>query len=514
MRSPQATTRRDWQVMFAGWLLLALTAWVRPLMLPDEGRYVGVAWEMLQRGDWLVPTLDGLPFFHKPPLFYWITEAALAVFGPVEWACRAAPLIGAGLGLSALYLLTVRWASRDLARHALIALLAQPLFYLGAQFANLDMLVAGCITATIALLADAILSSEAGVPWRRAVLGAYAMAAFGVLSKGLIGIVLPGLVIVAWLAASRRLRLLPKLLSLPGLALLVVITAPWFLLMEHRHEGFLDYFFVVQHFKRYAAGGFNNAQPAWFYFGLLFVFFLPWLAWIYQLVRAVPAAGEGRDLRILMAVWAAAIVIFFSIPQSKLIGYVLPAVPPLAWLAADGFRASGRWPRMWEGVAVSLVLVSMITLLSLASHPVHSNKALATVLRDDRRPAEPVVMVGGYHYDVPFYARLREPAYVVEDWRSPDVQKRDNWRKELADAGKFDPTHAQQQLILPKELVTLLCSMPRTWVVGPEEIVGQQPLLTRALVVSAEGPLRLWRFDRSEATDGCQRTPTGVQPGS
>lgn len=74
---------------------LAAMAWFRPLAAPDEGRYAGVAWEMLRSGDWLVPRLNGLPFFHKPPLFYWISAAAMSVFGVSEWPARLPSLIGA-----------------------------------------------------------------------------------------------------------------------------------------------------------------------------------------------------------------------------------------------------------------------------------------------------------------------------------------------------------------------------------------------------------------------------------
>lgn len=87
---------------------LCLVAWVaftlvaRPLMLPDEGRYVGVAWEMLRSGEWLTPTLNGLPYFHKPPLFYWITATSLWLFGQHEWAARVASLLGAALGATAM----------------------------------------------------------------------------------------------------------------------------------------------------------------------------------------------------------------------------------------------------------------------------------------------------------------------------------------------------------------------------------------------------------------------------
>ena len=78
-------------------LWLAWAAWARPLLLPDEGRYIGVAWEMLRSGRWLTPTLDGLPYFHKPPLFYWITASSLWVFGQQEGAARLASMLGATL---------------------------------------------------------------------------------------------------------------------------------------------------------------------------------------------------------------------------------------------------------------------------------------------------------------------------------------------------------------------------------------------------------------------------------
>ncbi len=149
-------------------MALALFAWLgllagsRALNLLDEARYVAVAWRMLRSGDWLVPTLDGLPFFHKPPLFYWNTAASMSLLGPNEFAARLAPILGASLGAFALYVFTRRWAGARAARLTLLALLVQPLFYIGGQFGNLDMLVAGCIGATILLLAhSAICRTEA-----------------------------------------------------------------------------------------------------------------------------------------------------------------------------------------------------------------------------------------------------------------------------------------------------------------------------------------------------------------
>ena len=88
-----ASFRPEYPSALFAWL--AAMAWFRPLAAPDEGRYAGVAWEMLRSGDWLVPRLNGLPFFHKPPLFYWISAAAMSVFGVSEWPARLPSLIGA-----------------------------------------------------------------------------------------------------------------------------------------------------------------------------------------------------------------------------------------------------------------------------------------------------------------------------------------------------------------------------------------------------------------------------------
>lgn len=327
---------------------LGLTSWARPLMLPDGGRYVGVAWEMVATGEWLTPRLDGLPYFHKPPLFYWITAAALSVFGPVEWAARVAPLLGAWICAMAIYLFLRRWADMRLARLSLLLLLVQPLLYIGAQFANLDMLVAGCITAAIVLLAHAALSVEAGLPHRGALLGAYAFAALGILAKGLIGAVIPALVILPWLALRGRLRLIAPLCWLPAWLLFLAIAAPWFVAMELRFPGFLDYFFVVQHFGRYTASGFSNANPGWFFPAVLLLFFLPWLPWLFKFfARGNTLAALRSPVSMLMALWVLMVVLFFSLPQSKLVGYVLPAVAPLVVLCAMGYASTAR-PGSWS----------------------------------------------------------------------------------------------------------------------------------------------------------------------
>ena len=524
MKGRQTASRRELLTVAAlifAWL--AATAWARPLALPDEGRYDSVAWEMLRSGDWLTPTLDGMPFFHKPPLFYWITAAALKVFGLNEWAGRAAPLVGASVGAFAVYAFLRRWQGERMARLATLALLVQPMFFLGAQYANLDMLVAGCITATVVLLADAALCLDGGLPYRRALLGAYAMAAVGMLAKGLIGFVIPAMIIGLWLILRRRWKALWGVISVPGLLVFLVVGMPWFFAMESRFPDFLHYFFVVQHFQRFSQAGFNNVLPVWFYPAALALLSLPWLPWLARMFgRQVLADPERGAIRWLMLVWMVCVVGFFSMPKSKLIGYVLPAIPPLAYFMADAYvsrvRPGPRTLRWWQlSMALSLVL-GLGAVIGFSVHPLKSSRAFAAALNARRSPGQPIIMLYQYAYDVPFYARLQEPVTIVDDWRSPEVQLSDNWRKEIADAREFGPAPGPAEvLVVPADLPAALCSKPVSWVMGDTSRRQAWPALGLAEAVVTVRDTTLWRVDLSApglATAlGCPGTPSAGSAG-
>ena len=519
---PASAARSNAAVAACILLWLAATAWMRPLMLPDEGRYVGVAWEMLRSGDWLTPTLNGLPFFHKPPLFYWITAASMSVLGLNEGAARAAPLLGASLGAFALYLFVQRWWGRRAARLTLVALLAQPLFYVGGQFANLDMLVAGCITATIVALAHAALCVEHGLHYKRALAVGYALSAAGVLAKGLIGFVIPALVVAAWLLARRRWRVLLALTWLPGALLFAVLVLPWLLAMEARYADFTHYFIVVQHFKRFAAGGFNNVQPFWFYPAVLALFSLPFLPFLPFLrlrrgvaIRAYLGHAERGPLRALLWLWVLVVVLFFSIPQSKLVGYVLPAVPALAALMADGLltiEQRSAWVRRgWSASVLVGSLLGIGVVVGLSLRPADSLREMARVLAVQRGLAEPVFMLGKYHYDIPFYARLRGPVVVVDDWSDSVENRSDNWHKELADAGQFAPDKAARLLIPRSHLEQSLCATAGGWVFGPANAAAEHPVLATATVIATSRDIRLWRVKRSASETGDPRGCNGMR---
>jgi 4-amino-4-deoxy-L-arabinose transferase-like glycosyltransferase len=498
-------------LLAAAFSWLAWTAWLRPLALPDEGRYIGVAWEMVRSGDWITPTLNGLPYFHKPPLFYWLTAAALSVFGNVEWAGRIAPWTGACLLTGSAYLFGRRWLGERGGFHWLLVLLTLPLVFVSAQYANLDMLVAGCITACVLAFAHAALVEPGAPDRRRALLAGYAFAALGVLAKGLIGVVLPGLVLVAWgVVAGRPLQVL-RLLSLPGLLLFAALAAPWFLAMQSRFPEFGHYFFVVQHFGRFTTEGFNNARPFWFYFAVLALLGLPWSPWLLAR-RGAAAADVQPAIRRLMWVWLAAIVGFFTLPNSKLVGYVLPAAAPFAFLLAqrwqarrDGTALPGKLAR---GTAPLAALLCLGAVVAAAFQVPKSTRTLAAAIA--ARPAQPVAFVEGYYFDLPFYARLRQPVAVLDRWDDPKIAARDNWRRELVDAGQFAPAVVGERLVLAAVLDQAgNCPGRRSWVVGPADLGKRWPKLAGAAPLVATRDLALWDVSDWAATPAaCAGTPT------
>lgn len=510
---PARVLQRGSAWLLAAFAWLVALAGVRPLSLPDEGRYAGVAWEMLRSGDWLTPTLDGLPFFHKPPLFYWITGASLQVFGLVDFAARVAPLLGGCAAAAALFLFARRWVGQPAAKRALLVLVSQPLFFIGAQYANLDMLVAGCIAVTVCSLANAALAESAGEQ-RASLLMAYLFAALGVLAKGLIGVVLPALVIGVWLILQRRARTVLRLLWLPGIALFLCVASPWFIAMQLRFPDFAHYFFVVQHFQRYAEGGFNNMQPLWFFPGVIALLALPWTPWLIGAARRAywtdPAHGAIRSL---MWTWLAAVTLFFSLPQSKLVGYIFPALPPLAYLAADAARllvaGSRGYRTLWRvsgGLAVAACVASVAAAALLVAYP---QRDLGRILLAKMAPGDEVIYVGNYYFALAFYAQLRSPVTVVAEWDTSEA-RRDNWRKELLDAQRFAPNAAW--LAAPKELDAKLCSKAAGWVVGGRSTPRDHPLLARAEQVAASGDTVLWHLPAPSPgavkAPGCPEMPS------
>lgn len=455
--------------LLAVWLLATLG--MRPLLLPDEGRYGNVAREMLQGngfGYGLVPTLNGLPFFHKPPLMYWLDMAAMHLLGVSAFAARFGAFVGAWLMGAALFLALRRWVGLRPATIALGVLATCPFFFVGSQYANLDMLVAGVLTVTVLCFVRAIESpSKVDLRW---LLAAWLACAMAVLAKGLIGIVLPMLILGPWLLAQGRWRQILRMLHPLGLLVFVAVAGPWFVLMQREFSEFNDYFFIEQHFRRFAQAGFNNVHPFWFYIAVLPALTLPWPLWLRRPADSVPEADATAlpGLTSLLVWWSIAVVGFFSLPSSKLVGYILPALAP--WCALLGLVVARG--RAWRWVLPASAVVCLAIVAGLAWKAPGSHRDVAERLAALQQPGDRVVFIDSAFYDVPFYAQLKTPAIVLSTWDDPTIPLHDNWRKEIADAARFDPSAAAKILWTLDRAKELRCGPGNTWLVADK---GYQP---------------------------------------
>ena len=489
-------------------LLLAVLAALRPLSVPDEGRYAEIGRWMLVSGDWLTPRLDGLPFFHKPPLTHWLQAASMAVFGVSPWAARVPGLLLASAMLAGVWLAGRRLGDAALAGRAALMLGASGGFLIGGQYVNHDMGVAAWIATAIWCFARACWDGErphAG--WARA---GFAVCAGGLLTKGLIGVALPALVIGAWLLATRQWR---KMLHLPwvsGLALFAAIALPWFVLAGERYPGLWAYLFGVQQFGRYTGGGFNNPQPWWFYLAACALLLFPWAffaAWdgLMRLRRTrdpAAAADPQRRLAVLCWIWLGAIVLFFSLPRSKLIGYALPVLPPLALLAAMGWqRALGGRRHAGRAFAALLLMATAgpvaITLAAPRWDRGRLSGDVAQALACRAAPTDAIYVAGGYPMDLPFVAQTQKPLHVVQDWPRVRAMAGDNWRREMYEAGDFEPTLAARILLEPAALAQAR-AQPHTWLLAPRQTDPATQALTAGWQAVLEG--RAWVLYRSAAS--------------
>ena len=471
-----------WVVLGSGFWL-GFLSWVRHLHLPDEGRYVGVAFDMARADSFWVPLMNGLPYFHKPPLFYWLNEISFMLFGVHEWSARLPSWLAAWISALALYFFIRKHRGIAQATLTLVILVTMPYFYGGAQYANLDMLVAGMITLTVLAGAEAVLRSQTGEPYRAMTLIAAACAALAILSKGLIGLVLPGGVLFFWLVLSGRWRKLGVLLWPPAILIFLLVAVPWFWLMQSKFPEFFNYYFIHQQFERFVGQTFNNPQPVWFYVPVLLGMTLPWSVVLPWLLKRDFWKNDASALNLLLVLWVLVIAVFFSIPASKLIGYALPALPPMAVLIAEvlhrGMQGSRGMAvtRLVGGFVVTATVVCLLAIGVFRFIQKDSSHEMGERIAAQFKPDDTMVYLMNYPFDLAFYAGSQKPAWVVDNW--PGLIKRDNWRNELADAAQFDPAMGQQTLVNIDGFMPRLCKTDNQvfWIRGDKDMPIYWPIL-------------------------------------
>ena len=290
---------------------------------------------MLQGGNLLVPHLNYVAYIEKPPLLYWLTTLSFWIFGVSEFAARLPVALSAIAGIVATYFFALRAFGR---RHALLSaaiLTTTPLYALMAQVLTTDMTLTALVT--IATFSFYLHWHEGG----RWCWIAYVAMALAVMTKGPVGAAIPIVTMLIWLACLRQLRgAIAKFRAIPGLLLMLLIAAPWFVAISIREPGFADFYFIGEHLRRAFDSDYSHSEAFYFYIPVLAVGLLPWSLLVPFLTWREAPRNPARSFCVVAA---SVTVIAFSSSSAKLIPYILPAIPPIAALMADGL-ASCAWP--------------------------------------------------------------------------------------------------------------------------------------------------------------------------
>ena len=312
----------------------------RHLIPTDEGRYAQIAREMLATGDWVVIRYNGYQYFEKPPLHIWATAVIFQIFGLGEWQARLWSGLTSFAGILMVGFTAFKIAGFRGGYLASLMLASSPLWILAGHFNALDMGLAFFMNASLCCLILALLAPAKSKSEHYWMLACWAAMAAAVLSKGLIGIVLPGLVLVVYSLTSRDWQSWARMHWVSGVSLFLFITSPWFFLIAQRHPEFLHFFFIHEHLERFTSEAHRRTAPWHFFIPLIVLGFLPWLSQLYT-IKNITLFRPNPDHRFqplwLCLIWVVTIFLFFSSSQSKLPGYIVPIFPALAIVTGIGF---------------------------------------------------------------------------------------------------------------------------------------------------------------------------------
>ena len=354
----------------------------RALHHPDEGRYAEIAREMHASGDFVTPRLSGLKYFEKPPLQYWVTAAAFSAFGVHDWTARLPAALFGWLAIVAVGFAGARIGGAVLGWRA-AAILASMVWPIGlAHFLSLDAVLAGWLALALA----AFMVAQTGPATRRGrwMLAAWAATAGAVLTKGPVGLAIPGGALVLYSLFTRDFALWRRLSLLPGMLLLALLCAPWFILVSARNPEFARFFFIHEHVERFLTTEHQREGAWWYFVPLLVLGSLPWtgaLAWIARASwRDAPRTPGGFAWPRFAWAWVVFVFVFFSVSGSKLPSYILPVFPAAALIL--GWQVERMSYRAWRGLLGALAAGAVV----LAAALWLGYDTLATHLATDRTP--------------------------------------------------------------------------------------------------------------------------------
>lgn len=357
----------------------------RPLANPDEGRYVEIPTEMVASGDYVTPTLNGMPYFYKPPMFYWMQAASIKTFGSNIFAWRFANSAVAIFGVLLTYLAVSLLYNRKAGIFAGLVLATSNLYYALGQVIVLDTTVSVFISGALFSFMLFYFKDKFKPLY---ILAFFVFCALAVLTKGLIGVLIPCAVIFLFLLFCNPVKFVKNLKKSEWLALFfgavlfLAIALPWHILAaiatpaqegasffskDPTGQGFLWYYIMHEHFLRYIDSSTSmRYQPFWFFFVFAPIGLLPWLpafiqSLFYEFKGGIANFVKNNKKTLFLFVWVAFVLLFFSISKSKLIPYIIPVYPALAVVVGafldKVLKGSVKRPRasLWAIVALGFI---------------------------------------------------------------------------------------------------------------------------------------------------------------
>ena len=262
------------------------------------------------------------------------------------------------------------------------------------------------------------------------------------------------MIIGLWMLFCKQWRILLKMRLPTGLALVALIVFPWFYLVQKQNPEFLHYFFVVQQWQRFLTSHFNNQEGVWFYPAIIFLGFLPWSIFIftavYQAFKKIKNKTNVIHAIPFLLIWFFSILIFFSIPHSKLLGYILPTFPPMAILLAIHINALwGKSPNVFSKIFISLFILTvlsetiLITTLTKEMNK-YSSKPIAEKIEPFLTKDTTIVTIYHNYNDINFYTGF--PIYIFSNWDDPTIMQKDSWKTSYLYAAQHRPDQAKYLL--------------------------------------------------------------------
>jgi 4-amino-4-deoxy-L-arabinose transferase-like glycosyltransferase len=351
---------------------------------PDEPRYASVARGMVETGDWVTPRLYGKPWFEKPVLYYWGAALSFKFFGVSEASARLPSAVSALLATLAVGWLAKSIYGAETARWTLLFLPTTVAMIGFSHAATPDMpfsamLTIAMVAASVVLGLNCAASNEpvlysfrvaSGTRWRALVIFGVSLGA-AVLAKGPAAIILCGGAIFFWALFTNRWTDASRLLHPAAVAAFCVTSLPWYILCARRNPDFFHVFIIEHNFKRYLTPEFQHIQPFWFYMPVVLIAFVPWtgaLLWASVMggIRFAKCRKLSSQTALLLS-WAVFVLLFFSLSQSKLPGYILPAVPALALVLSRCCTTIATENRMSFASTLFAFAIFCLALAGLAS---------------------------------------------------------------------------------------------------------------------------------------------------